>query len=308
MIEPDAVRYIKLGTANHWADLCFERGEVHFGHPSVPHEMARRADRDEIIQRRIEQGRGPRAAADDARQIIDFHTLGPKCLWVTFARDHLWWTFSDPEVDWLDGDGSSHGVWMRKCIGGWRNTDIYGKPLRMGALSSRLSRVGAYRRTICAIEAEDYLVRRINGVSEPLLIKANAARETLLEVICEATAQLHWADFETLVDVVFARSGWHRVSRVGGLQQTIDMAIAQATTGERAAVQVKARAGQDELDQYITSCDEMGTYSRLFFVCHSPHGELSARDRSDVHVWARREFAETVLRLGLQDWVLEKIA
>lgn len=64
--------------------------------------------------------------------------------------------------------------------------------------------------------------------------------------------------------------------------------------------------GQFLLDQ-AGLFDEMGTYSRLFFVCHSPRGNLSAPDRSDVHVWAGREFAETVLRLGLQDWVLEKI-
>lgn len=308
MIEPDAVRYIKLGTSNGWADLCFERGEVHFGHPSVPHEMAQRADRNEIIAKRIEQGRGPAAAADDARQIIDFQILGSNCLWVTFARDHLWWTFADAEVVWLGGDGSSHGVWMRKCIGSWRNTDIRGTPLQMSALSTRLTRVAAYRRTICAIESEEYVVRRINGVSEPLLVKAAAAREALLQVVCDAIASLHWADFETLVDVVFARSGWHRTSRVGGSLMTIDMALEQPTTRERAAVQVKSNADQALLDQYIARIDQMGTYSRLFFVCHTPRGNLTARGRPDVHVWVARSFAETVLRLGLQDWVLEKIA
>lgn len=308
MIEPDAVRYIKLGTSNSWADFCFERGEIHFGHPSVPHEMAKKADRNEIIQRRIEQGRTPGSAADDARQISDFHTLGSKCLWVTFAKDHLWWTFAEPDVVWLGGDGSSHGVWMRKCIGEWRNTDICSVPLRMGVLSTRLTRVAAYRRTICAVEAREYLVRRVNGASEPLLIKATAAREALLQVICDAVESLHWADFETLADVVFARSGWHRMSRLGGGLMTIDMAIEQPTTGERAAVQVKSTADQALLDRYIAQIDEMGTYSRLFFVCHSPRGNLSAGNRSDVHVWAGRGFAETILRVGLQDWVLEKIA
>ena len=308
MIEPNAVRYIKLGTSNGWADLCFQRDEVHFGHPSASHEMAQRADRSEIIRRRIEQGRTPTAAADDARQIIDFHTLGPECLWATFARGYLWWTFAKREVVWLGGDGGRHGVWMRKCIGGWRNTDISGTPLRTTALSTRLTRVAAYRRTICAVESREYLVRRINGVREPLLIKATAAREALVQVTSEAIASLHWADFETLVDVVFARSGWHRVSRLGGGLTTIDMAIEQPTTGERAAVQVKSNADQASLDEYIDRIDEMGMYSRIFFVCHSPRGNLSAGDRSDVHVWAGRGFAETVLRVGLQDWVLEKVA
>jgi hypothetical protein len=298
----------KLGTSNSWADLCFERGEVHFGHPSVSHEMAERADRNEIIRRRIEQGRTPTAPADDARQIIDFHTLGPQCLWVTFARGHLWWTFANSEVVWLGGDGSFHGVWMRKCIRGWRNTDIHGGLLKMNALSTRLTRVAAYRRTICGVESKDYLIRRINGVSEPLLVKAAEARKVLVQVTSDAIASLHWADFETLVDVVFARSGWHRTSHLGGRLKTIDMAIDQPTTGERAAVQVKSTADQASLDEYIARIDEMGTYSRLFFICHTPSGNLSAGDRPDAHVWDGRAFAETVVRLGLQDWVLEKIA
>lgn len=307
-LKPKAVRYIKLGRGGKWEKVSLERGELHFGHRLIPHELALTGDRDAIRASRIAANVGPGAASDDAREVVDFYTLGADCLWVTVARDHLWWTFADPEVIWLGGDNAENGCRIRKSLGGWCNTDIKGTPLRASSLSTNLTRTASYRRTICAVEAADYLVRRINGIEEPLVADANKAREALLQVTTTAIAQLHWADFETLVDIVFARSGWHRISALGGTQKTIDLAFEQAITGERAAVQVKSRANQQTLNGFIGTIDEIGTYDRLFFVCHTPKGTLGAKDREDVHVWIGEAFAATVIRVGLHDWVIEKIA
>ena len=171
----------------------------------MPHEIAVSADKDAIKQHRIGTGRDPQSAADDAREIVDFYTLGPDCLWVTFARDHLWWTFAQPEVSWTGGDGKATGQRTRKCIGGWKNTDVNGVPIRIDSLSTKLTKVPNYRRTICAVDAEEYLLRRLNGVVEPIVAKGSQAREAMLDVLMEAIATLHWADFETLIDVIFAR-------------------------------------------------------------------------------------------------------
>jgi hypothetical protein len=153
---------------------------------------------------------------------------------------------------------------MRRSIGGWRNFDINGLLLRIDSLGTKLTKVASYRRTVCAVEAEEYLLRRINGVIESLIEKSNEARNALLDIISEAIAALHWVDFETLADVIFARSGWHRTSAIGGTQKLFDMALEQATTGERAAVQVKSSATQKALDQFISQADETGTFNRLF--------------------------------------------
>src|ERR1700722_18504517 len=118
-------------------------------------------------QARIEQGRDARAAAEDAREIVDFYRLGSDCLWITFAKDHLWWTFAGPKVVWL-GLGKGHGERLRKSIGGWRNTDTNGKPLKTNTLNTKLTKVANYRRTICAVDAQEYLLRRINGLEGPL--------------------------------------------------------------------------------------------------------------------------------------------
>jgi len=54
-----------------------------------------------------------------------------------------------------------------------------------------------------------------------------------------------------LVDLIFARSGWQRVSRVGEDLADVDMILEQRATGERAFVQVKSKAGQAVLDDYV---------------------------------------------------------
>jgi hypothetical protein len=209
----------------------------------------------------------------------------------------------------LGGDGSKHGERTRKTIGGWRNTDVNGGALKINSLSTRLTKVAGYRRTICNVEAEEYLLRRINGTVEPLVEQGLAARQMLLKLTAAALRMLHQDDFETLVDIIFARSGWNRVSPLGGLQRLVDLELEQSVTGERAAVQVKSTASQAVLEQYIKLADEASQYDRVFFICHTPPpGLRAAKDRKDVHVWTDRELAEAALKAGLNDWIFEKIA
>ena len=308
-VTAGAVRYIKLGRGGAWEEAALARGELQFGYGRVSHELALGGDLEAIKEYLIGVGRDAKAAARDAREVIDFYHLGADCLWITFAHDHLWWTFAEPEVTWLGGDGKVLGERTRKSIGGWRNTDRNGTPLRIDALSTRLTKVASYRRTICKVEAQKYLLRRINGEQEPIVIKGAKARQALSNVVEEAIASLHWRDFETLIDIMFARSGWHRASTLGGSQKTVDLEIEQITTNELAAVQVKSTASQKTVDDYVQRVDDAERFNRFFFVCHSPKGELkSPADRDDVHIWGGKELASSVIRMGLQDWVLEKVA
>ncbi len=130
----------------------------------------------------------------------------------TFARGHLWWAFAEREV-YRPRDPSPHqGECYRKVIGGWRNTDVAGKPLTMEGLSSKLTQLAGYRRTMCSVAEADYLLRRINAEEEPVVAAARAARQALVDASEDLIRQLHWADFETFVDLIFSRAGWRRVS------------------------------------------------------------------------------------------------
>src|ERR1700730_9581136 len=48
------------------------------------------------------------------------------------------------------------------------------------ALSSKLTKVANFRATICKVEEEDYLLRRINGIEEPVVARANEARRAMM--------------------------------------------------------------------------------------------------------------------------------
>jgi hypothetical protein len=234
-ITATAVRYIKLGRNGSWEHAALDGDELHFGHRDAPHELMLAGNFEAIRQHSIDQGRGEAAATRDAREAQDFYRLDDTCLWITFAREHMWWTFAGPEVTWIGGDGGKHGERTRKAIGGWSNTDVNGVPLRVNSLSTRLTKVAAYRRTICNVEAKDYAIRRINGVQEPLVSRSAVAREAMLDVTVDALKLLDWRDFETLVDLIFARSGWNRVSAVGGNQKLIDLELERSMRVPRLA-------------------------------------------------------------------------
>ena len=306
-ITPNHIRYLKLGAGGRWVDDAFEHGELQFSHHLVPHNLCLKGDWGAVAAYvETHLGRSPGKAKDAAREIRDFYTLSDDCLWVTFARNHLWWAFAEPEVVWREPDERDRAPRSRKVIGTWSNKDVRGKPLRIDRLSTRLTQVAAYRQTLCRIKEEDYLLRRINGLDEPIVAKAEAVAGQMTTIAAEMIAGLHWADFEVLVDLIFARSGWQRVSAVGGSQKDVDLILEHPTTGERAFVQVKSKAGQPVVDDYINRYQDGSSFDRLFFVCHSPRSTLSAGDHAKVHLWSGEPLAEMAVKTGLLDWLIEK--
>lgn len=131
----------------------------------------------------------------------------------------------------------------------------------------------------------------------------------MLDVLSDAIAALHWRDFETFADIVFARSGWHRASALGGTQKLTDLVLEQPATGDLAAIQVKSAAGQEQFDRFVEDADASGRFRKFFFIYHTPRGRLRLpADRKDIHLWVGRDLAKIALRLGLADWIMEKIA
>jgi len=305
---PDNVRYIKLGPGNAWADTCLTKGELHFGYRTVPHELCAAAaasgDWSAVEAHLAAEGR---KVKDARREIEDFYTLGPDTLWITFADGNLWWAFAESEVTWIGTEIDGSGARVRRTAEGWRKVDIAGEPLKIDALSSKLTQIAAYRQTICRVKPAEYLLRRINAEEEPILVEARKAKAGLIEVANRMIANLHWADFETLVDLIFARSGWQRSSRVGETQADVDLILEQPTTGETAFVQVKSKAGQSVLDDYVDRFRRAGTFDRFFFICHSPTTALAANDR-DLHVWTGDRLADVAVKNGLFDWIAERSA
>ena len=150
-----------------------------------------------------------------------------------------------------------------------------------------------------------YLLRRINGVEEPIIARANEARKAMIVVAVEMIKGLHWADFETLSDLIFARSGWQRSTCVGENLTDIDLIMEQPTTGETAFVQIKSTAGQATVDDYLGRF-RRGGYDRFFFICHSAQGRLILPDEPRLHLFEGERLADAAVKNGLYDWLIER--
>lgn len=306
-IAPSHIRYIKLGPSGRWAHSCLADGIVPLGHHAAGHDVCAAGEWDRIIQMHRDAGRSPAKATDLTREVRDFYELGSDCLWITFADRQLWWTFADREVRWIGKEDTDQPSRHRRAIGGWCNTDRDAAPMLTDGLSTWLTQVANYRQTICAVKAADYLVRRINCEPDPLVDEARVARQKVVASARNLIAQLHWADFEIMVDLIFARGGWQRVSEVGGTMADVDLVLEQPTLNERASVQVKSTADQSVLEEHLAFFRQSG-HARTFFVCHSPRGDLRAPDAGGVHVWTGDRLAQQAVQAGLFDWLVARAA
>lgn len=307
-ISATTVRYIKLGPGGAWETTCLDGDRIDWGVPTNPHDCARAGDWAAAREFYLANGVGPGTATGYTREMRDFYSLGADCLWITMARGHLWWAFAGPEVALTSGNTKVEGEASRRTIGGWRNTDVQGRPLALDGLSTRLTQLAAYRGTICTVREQAYLLRRLSGEEEPLVAAAREARWALVAATSDLVRHLHWADFELLVDLLLTRGGWRRVSALGGYMKDIDLVLEQPLTGERASVQVKSAADQATFDQCVAAFNASGAANRFFFACHTPRGALTlppaASDR--VHLWGGMELAYAAVDAGLVGWLIDR--
>ncbi len=301
-ISPLQAYYIKLGSGGEWEADSLKQRILRFGYREAPHKACLEGDWNAVRQIYLEIRDNEGAATRDANQIRVFYEAGEDILWITFSGGFLWWCFAVPGVEeHPDGDGR-----IRRTADGWHNTDVNGRSLTIDRLSGNLLKVQAFRGTICEVGAFDYLVRRLNGELLPEVQEAKEAEEALVEAIVPMMRLLTWQDFELLVDLIFANSGWRRVGVVGKTQKTVDLELVLPTTGERAFVQVKSSASNAEMQDYRQRNLRSEAYDRMFFVWHS--GDLEAVQDDDVTLIGPQRLARMVLDAGLVSWLREKVS
>jgi hypothetical protein len=293
--------YIKLGQSGQWEKECLENGILRLGYKETPFNAAVSGDWDTVKQvwRKLCADEG--AATRHVIQIQHFFEAGNDTLWITFYGGLLWWCFAKPGVE-PHGRGGSY----RKAAGGWKNTDINGIQLSSERLSGNLLKVQSFRGTICEIKVLEYLKRKLNG---QLLAEVEAAAEAdnqLVQKIIPLMRLLTWRDFEVLVDLVFANSGWRRLSEVGKTKKTVDIELLLPTTGERAFVQVKSSADKRDLVDYLKRLKDSVAYDRMFFVWHS--GDVGKLDANNAVLIGPERLARMVCDAGLTSWLLEKVS
>jgi hypothetical protein len=304
--EPGAVRYIKLGENGKWATSALQRGIIPFGYRLVDHQACLAGNWDEVRRQLVGMGRTARGVSQGLRELKDFYGLPENTLWVTMADGHFWWAFAEGPVIGVEQRQSDEPARYRRTRAGWSKTSLTGEPLTVRSLSSALTRTASYQMTICSIKHADYLLRRIRGEGDPLHIEASALKAEMREVGLRMIRQLDWRDFETLVDLIFARGGWQRSSVLGKDQADVDLILTHPTIGETAWVQVKSGTSQADLDDYLGRFRRDGSCDRLFFVCHSAAGALSLPAEPRLHLWAGERLSDAAIDAGLFDWLVDR--
>lgn len=302
-VSPRLVRYIKLGEGGCWERECIDTGIIRLGFDSATSthfDLCTQGRWTEFRQTFIDDGRKPGTATRFTNETRIFFEDDGSTLWLTFVGEHLWWGFMDgtPARPHPDGDGTFRGI-----RDGWRCTDIRGEVLTKDKLSGSLTQLAGYRGTSCSVGAAVYAINCINGRKVPEVERGIAAVVEIKVAIQGMLTLLRPKDFELLVDLVFTSSGWRRLGPVGNVQKTLDLDIVLPSTGERAFVQVKSRATDADLADYIQRFEDLGIFSRMFFVQHT--GRVSTTDPR-VTVIGPQELAELVLDAGLVRWLIEK--
>jgi hypothetical protein len=301
-ISPSKGLYIKLGRSGRWEKECLENGLLRFGYKETQFDAAISGDWETVrkiwLKLRSDEG----AATRDVIQIRHFFEAGDDTLWITFCGGLLWWCFAEPGVkQHQDGKGC-----FRKTVAGWRNTDINGRKLSSDKLSGNLLKVQSFQGTICEIKAFEYLKRKLNGQLLPEIEDAAQAENQMVQKIVPLMQLLGWQDFEVLVDLVFANSGWRRLGEVGKTKKSVDIELMLPTTGERAFVQIKSFAEKRDLSDYLNRLKNSFAYDRMFFVWHT--GDVGEVEESNAVLIGPDRLARMVFDAGLTSWLREKVS
>lgn len=299
------IRFIKLGEGGRWECSCIREGTLRLGYQSPFHQASLDGDWDQVKTYWLNARKNDKGAATrDVNQIRDFYELSEADIWITFHKKRLYWCRADETVEELSEDGSR----IRRVIGAWTSHDEKGNPLSVENLDGRLTRVQAFRGTICAVGMADYLLRKIRGEVLPEIAAIEQTLTLLNTQVCGLIAGLWWKDFELLVDLIFSKAGWQRFSVLGETEKDIDIDAYAPATQRRAFIQIKSQTTRQQAEQYIDIFKAYDDFDEMFFVYHTCAGSLDglASKEGNIHLWGLDEISALVISSGLLGWLVNK--
>jgi len=307
LIEPQTFRFIKLGAKGTWEKSCIEEeSTIRLGYESPHHENSLAGEWAPVRAFWLEYRKGDRGAASrDLKQIRDFYELSEDALWFTFYKRRLYWCFAEKQVIQRSDDSSR----TRRTRSGWSCRDINGKnELTIENIDGRVSKVQGFRGTICAVEPwiENYLRNKINGLEQLDVREAQEKLESLQHSIQSLIQGLWWKDFELLVDLIFAQSGWQRLSVLGQTDKDIDLDVFSPVTNRRAFIQVKSEASNEVFDDCVARFREMDQFDEMYFVVHTCNRKLADRTGARVNILDLEKLSKLVINAGLINWLITK--
>lgn len=304
-VDCNRAYYIKLGHGGEWEQICISESTLRIGFERQDVQDINRGDWEKIKQQLIQEARHKKGVATkDLNALRSICESTPEDLWITFSQGKLWWCrVGSREI--FQGETSKYKY---RQVDRWSDKDVYGGILGISSIPGELSKIQAFRGTFCRVGERETLRRLVNAAPSPEYGEVETNYKALSESVKKAIKKLHWKDFETLVDLVFRGSGWHRVSMLGGTMKGTDLELEDPITGDRYQVQVKAQATMADFESYSNEF-KGSVHRKLYFVAHTPDEELAALHAQprDVELILPDRLSEMVVRLGLVDWLMNRI-
>ena len=310
----ESIRYIKLGEKGRWAKKCFQDNVLRFGfHTGMEYinELCKNTKWDEVHSYWLAQVPNRSTATSYTNQIRSYFEDCGNTLWIAIEDGYLYYGFTvgKPIADSADEifDGVNLSSHKLMDANGWRRIDAKNNELKVNELSSRLTKVVGYQSTTCGFDEKntEYLRNRLQGIFNPITIDVAKTLDTLKLQILEMLKHITPKDFELLVQLIFANSGWRQLFATGGARQTVDLEIQNPVTGDIAFVQVKSTTNTRELLDYFQRA-QRSYHGRMFFVYHTGNVDATVVDET-VDVWGAKKVAEQVIENGLIDWLINKV-
>ncbi|RKH57195.1 hypothetical protein D7X96_38650 [Corallococcus interemptor] len=294
--------YIKLGERGRWEADCMANARIRVGYPHQDLADINRGNWKRLKKQLDASETSKGVATTDLNRLQDLAGSGPGDVWTAFHEGRLWWTRV------LPGPFQQDALSKYRRTEPWRDKAENDRLLVASTLPGKIASLQAFRGTICSVGAKELLQRVLEGRRSDLAVRIERQRTELEAAVMAAIRELHWKDFETLVDLVFRHAGWARTSILGQQVKSFDMELTEPLTGDRYVVQIKSKAGRKDLDETIHHFSEQA-YRRVFFVVHSPSPELAAATDlpDDVEVVDPAVLARLAVSAGLSGWIEEKV-
>jgi hypothetical protein len=296
--------YIKLGRGGEWEQSSIDESKLHIGWGRQDVQDINRGDWEKIGEQLRQEAHGKKGVATR-----DLNALRWICestredLWITFSSGRLWWCRLGSREIFQEAISK-----YRLVDGKWLDQDIRGRTLESTSIPGDLSKIQAFRGTVCRVREVETLRRLVNDNPSSEYKEIQTRNRALTDSVAKGVKKLHWKDFETFVDLVFRGSGWRRQSMLGGTLKTTDLELEDPITRDQYKVQVKSQATLGDFKGFLKE-SHRGPHKKRYFVVHTPDNQLAALKElpPDVELILPDRLSEMAVRLGLVDWLLNHI-
>jgi hypothetical protein len=297
--------YIKLGRKGAWEADSVLTGKLRLGwrRQSVNDINAGRWDEIEKQLREEHRDKPTGVATTDLKALKTIATSSSDDVWITYHQSKLWWTRLSGAIE--EDDVSK----FRLTALSWSDKALNGRTLVVNELPGKIAQLQGFRGTVCRVQYGELLQRTINGVRSDQAAAISDHLASLAQQLSDVIKELHWKDFETLVDLIFRASGLVRVSVLGQHAKAYDLELREPITGDRFIVQVKSKATLADLEATLGSFSS-DDYRKIFFVVHSPANDLAtATDLPDyLEIVSPDRLGVLALDAGLARWLENKVS